>query len=101
MGEPTRVLGGALIVATVLLVYSPVLEAGFLWDDPAYVTNNRALRSVHGLIDIWKIPPSTPQYYPLTFSSFWIEYRIWGDAPLGYHISNVVLHAANALLVWR
>jgi Flp pilus assembly protein TadD len=90
----------ALLACTVA-VYLPALGGGYLWDDHLYVTGNPALRSLAGLADIWRIPPSTRQYYPLTFTSFWLEYRLWGDAPLGYHATNVVLHAINALLVWR
>jgi tetratricopeptide (TPR) repeat protein len=90
----------ALLVCT-FVVYLPALGGGYLWDDHLYVTGNPALRSLSGLADIWRIPPTTRQYYPLTFTSFWLEYRAWGDAPLGYHATNVILHAVNALLVWR
>lgn len=91
----------AILVASVLVVYLPALGGGYLWDDDVYVTDNLALRSVAGLVDIWRIPPTTKQYYPLTFTSFWLEYRLWGEAPFGYHATNVALHAANAVLVWR
>jgi tetratricopeptide (TPR) repeat protein len=37
----------------------------------------------------------------LTFSSFWVEYHLWGLHALGYHLVNVLLHALNAILVWR
>jgi tetratricopeptide (TPR) repeat protein len=95
------VLLGALFVALVLVVYLPALGGGFSWDDDAYVTNNVTLRSVRGLSQIWGRLTATPQYYPLVFTSFWLEYHLWGLNPLGYHIVNVLLHALAALLLWR
>ena len=95
------VLLGALFVALVLVVYLPALGGGFSWDDDAYVTNNVTLRSMHGLSQIWGRLTATPQYYPLVFTSFWLEYHLWGLNPLGYHIVNVLLHALAALLLWR
>ncbi len=94
-------LGAAALVGLTLLAYGPALGAGFVWDDDAYVTGNRTLRTLAGLWAIWTQPGATPQYYPLTFTSFWLEYQLWGPAPAGYHIVNVLLHAANATLVWR
>ena len=44
---------------------------------------------------------STQQFYPLVTSSFWLEYRLWGLDPLGYHIDNVLLHAMNTTILWR
>ena len=52
-----------------------------------------------GLWQIWSNPRATQQYYPLLHSAFWIEHRLWGDATLGYHLANVLLHAAAALLL--
>src|ERR1043166_3009425 len=60
-----------LLVALTLAAYLPALHAGFIWDDDSYVTANATLRSLDGLRRIWLEPGAVPQYYPLTFSSFW------------------------------
>ncbi len=93
-------LAAALLLLTAV-VYLPALQAGFIWDDDAYVTANPALRTLDGLGRIWTSPSASPQYYPLVFSTFWLEHKLWGFNPLGYHAVNVLLHAATALALWR
>lgn len=88
------------LVAMPLLAYAPALSAGFIWDDDAYVTANRALRDGYGLWRIWTQPGAVPQYYPLTFTSLWLQWQLAGDTPLSYHLVNVLLHGVNAVLVW-
>lgn len=90
-----------LIFALVLLSYAPALMTGYIWDDEQYVTENVHLQTSEGLWRIWFEPGATPQYYPLVFSTFWVEYQLWGLAPLGYHLTNILLHAANAALLFR
>ena len=87
------------IVLVTLVAYVPAFQAEWVWDDDSYVTANAALRSADGLRRIWVEPGAVAQYYPLTFTTLWLEYQLHGLAPLGYHATNVVLHAANALLV--
>ena len=65
------------------------------------LTANPTLRSPMGLAQMWFVPSSVDQYYPLMHTTFWIESRLWGFDPLGYHVVNVVLHAINVLLLWR
>ena len=88
-----------------LVTYLPALRGQFVWDDDYYVTNNTLLRNLDGLQRIWLdiTSPSTyplPQYYPMTHTTFWFEYHLWGMNPAGYHFDNVLLHIANALLIW-
>lgn len=98
-GPSLRDLGiGALLFGVVLLAYLPALEGGLLWDDDVHVTKP-ALQSVHGLGSIWFHLGATPQYYPLLHTAFWIEHQVWGDSVLGYHLTNVVLHAVGACLL--
>src|SRR3954471_10095819 len=77
------------------------MSGGYIWDDDDYVTNNANLRSAEGLYNIWFVPRSSPQYYPLVHTTFWIEYHLWGLSAGGYHTINIVLHALGAVLLWR
>jgi len=88
------------MLLAVALAYLPATKAGFVWDDDWYVTDNPHLLTLGGLYKIWFEIGATVQYYPLVFTSFWVEQRLWGFSPLGYHLTNICLHALNALLVW-
>ena len=97
-----RTLGcGLVLFLLTLLAYLPALRGGFVWDDNDYVTENRTLRSVEGLKQIWFKPGAVPQYYPLVHTTFWFEYHLWELNPFGYHIVNVLLHGLGAILLWR
>lgn len=93
-------LAAFAIVVAVIVVYIPATRGGFIWDDPLYVTNNPTLRTLDGLQRIWFEIGATIQYYPLVFTTFWIDYHFWELNPFGYHLVNVLLHAVNALLLW-
>jgi len=42
---------------------------------------------------------ATQQYYPLRHSVFWAEHKLWGDAPVGYHVATVVFHLSATFLL--
>jgi uncharacterized membrane protein YfcA len=94
-------VGAVVIGCATFLVYVPAIRGGFIWDDPDYVVNNPVLRDASGLVTMWTNPRSLKQWYPLVHTTYWIEYQLWGLNPLGYHIVNVLLHIAVALLIWR
>jgi tetratricopeptide (TPR) repeat protein len=85
----------------VIVAYLPVLQAELIWDDGENITTNQTLRSLDGLREMWLVPKSIQQYYPLMYTTYWVEYHLWGLRPFGYHLVNVLLHGANAVLVWR
>jgi len=96
------VLAGLLLFATIV-AYLPAFSGVFLWDDLPAIPRNDLMQSVDGLWKIWTDPaanPVTEQHHPLVHTTFWLEYRIWGDHPLGYHVVNVLLHVANSLMCW-
>ena len=80
-----------------------MLWGGFVWDDHSCVTVD-PVREVSGLWQIWFSPSELKgegHYWPLVYTTFWLEHKLWGFAPAGYHIVNVLLHAANTVLVWH
>ena len=106
---PHRALAAAVfLLAATLVAYGPALRGGFVWDDFDYVADNPALRSLDGLRAVWfhpgwgekHRPGAVRQYYPLVYTSFWVEHHLWADHTLGYHLVNVVLHAGAAWLAW-
>jgi protein O-mannosyl-transferase len=97
VGVEHWVFAAALVVA-VLLVYQPAWHGAFIWDDDAHVTGPE-LRSWHGLYRTWFELGATQQYYPLLHSAFWLEYKLWGDTTLGYHLVNILLHSLAAVMV--
>src|SRR5262249_39417198 len=95
-GAPwSRPAFAADLVILVVVAYLPAVCNGFVnYDDDVYVTDNEILRAPEGLRHIWstiELPQHFPNY-PLVFTSFWLEYRLWGLDPRGYHATNIVLH---------
>ena len=88
-----------LVLATVVC-YLPSLTGGFLWDDRAVLTNDPLMKSAAGLWKIWfsTIPYD---YYPVNYTSLWLEWHLWGADPLGYRIVNLAWHIGSAFLFWR
>ena len=97
-------LRGALLLGTLIVAaYLPAFGAGFVWDDMIFV-EAPAVRDWSGLWNIWFSPADIERevhYWPLVYTTFWLEHKLWGLAPLGYHAVNVLLHLVNVLLIWR
>ena len=94
-GPPT-----ALLLLTAL-AYWPALFAGFVWDDGAFIVDDKQVGSWAGLWDIWFNPAAMAEfhYWPVLYSTFWLEHKLWGFNPLGFHAVNLVLHGANTVLL--
>ena len=95
-----RWLQAATIILAAAWVYAPAFNGSWLWDDDIDITGNRLLREPGALAKIWFTPPG-PDYYPLKTTAQWCQWRLWGEHPLGYHLTNVALHILGALLFWR
>ncbi len=84
-----------------LMAFLPALQNGFVnFDDNVYVYENAALRSLD-----WAFIKNSffgfyyLNWHPLTMISYAVDYRLWGLDPFGYHLTNIIFHAANTFLV--
>jgi tetratricopeptide (TPR) repeat protein len=84
-----------------LWVFSPAWTGGWIWDDTAEILRNEPIRSSwRAIAGMWTAPAGA-DYLPLKETVQWIEWHLWGDAPVGYHLVSVSLHLLSALLFWR
>src|SRR6266481_5741901 len=90
-----------LILAVVtILAYEPAWHGALLWDDNANMATPE-LRSLDGLRRIWFVPRTTQQYYPLLYTSYWLQQRLLGDSTTDYHFVNILLHIGCVVLVLK
>lgn len=97
--EQRKWLWGSFLIALVLVAYSRVFNAGFIWDDDAHLTQNPCIVGPLGLKEVWTTARAV--YYPLVLTTFWVLHKFVGLNPLPYHTLNVLLHAVSAVLLWR
>ena len=91
------IIGLGLILLAMFIVYLPALGGSILWDDNDNITKPE-LRSVEGLPQIWLRLGATQTYYPLVHTLWWVEFQLWGEAPLGYHLATFALSFRGGLL---
>ncbi len=107
---------GLVLFFLAVAVFTPAFTAGFIWDDDQLLTQNAQVHSAAGWRTLWT-GQDTADYFPLTYTSLWIEYHLgqlfnlWNveflqrfaaqDVWNGYHIMNVLFHAITVLLTWQ
>ncbi len=88
--------------------YLPATRLGFVWDD-VIITTLSAVREWGGIRDLWFAPVSAYRqgtvgeyhYWPLLYTAFWLQHKLWGFAPAGFHVASIALHFINTALLWR
>jgi tetratricopeptide (TPR) repeat protein len=82
-----------------LVVYIGVTANKFVWDDKYFIVQNYALRQP-GLLfsQFFKVIPLA--YRPAMFLSLALDFKVWGLDPAGFHLTNLLLHVLNVLLVY-
>jgi Flp pilus assembly protein TadD len=97
-GHPA-ILPTLVLAAITIISYLPSLAGGFLWDDAELIVNQPSVTGPGGWGAIWR--GQTPDYYPLTYSLFRLEWMLWGAWTPGYHAVSILLHSLSSVLVWR
>lgn len=89
-----------MLLVAACIAHFPATHSGYIWDDNVSLYQNKLIRASDGLYRIW-FTKQTLDYWPLTSTTFWIEWRIWGNHPKPYHVTNIILHALAAVVLWR
>jgi protein O-mannosyl-transferase len=95
-----RWLPPALLACATLLSFLPTLENGFVgdWDDDVNLVNNPSYRGLGWAHLRWMFTTFLAGHYmPLTWLTFGLDYLAWGMSPVGYHLTNLLLHMASAV----
>ena len=96
-------LVGLFLALAVLAVYLPVLGMEFInFDDPDYVTENRAVRAGLTIESVsWAFAHThSANWHPLTWLSHMLDCELYGLNPAGHHFTNLLFHIANTVLLF-
>src|SRR5713226_3779491 len=101
-GMDLRLLRWLLPISIVILtsaVFWPALKNGFVWDDMDLLLRNPYYRGLGWTQITWMFTTfHMGHYMPLSWATFGLDYLLWGMDPFGYHLTNLALHCANAVL---
>jgi len=95
----------ALILITTSIYFKSLNNQLTTWDDKNYVTENKDIRSLHGDSISYTIKKTFSSYvmgnyHPLTMLSYCMEYAKYQLKPKPYHVTNLIIHLLNTLLVF-
>lgn len=92
---------GIIIASITFLVHLPALQNGFVnFDDNILVYDNPSIKSIDFYLLGFGITTMTEMWIPLTMLSFAFDYAIWGLEPKGFHLTNIIFHVLNTILVF-
>ncbi len=99
-----------LLISLIFIIYSNTFDNSFVWDDIPLIENNPRVHALKYIPLHFTTPffgrsadfsedSQYPYWRPLTLLSLSLDHAAWGDNPFGYHLTNLFLHAINAVLV--
>ncbi len=105
--SPTKfhhLLSISLILIISIAVYSNTLKNGFVYDDRFTIVDNLFIKNWNNLPELFSKTyfsrSGEETYRPIVTLSYFVDYSLWGLKPFGYHLTNLLLHSANVVLVY-
>ena len=93
-------IAGFVAIVTLAIYQSAIRSDFVIWDDDVFIINNYHIRSLDPAFFKWAFSDiSLDFWHPVTWISEAIDYALWGLNPAGYHLTNILLHAANTFIV--
>jgi tetratricopeptide (TPR) repeat protein len=105
-GAPGRAsLVSLCLAALALIAYAPIWGGGYQFlnvDDDEYVTTNPRVQAGLTRASLWWALTAyhSHNWHPLTWMSLQLDWQLYGNKPLGYHVTNVLIHTANTVLLF-
>lgn len=101
-GKHPLVWGCLLLTAVTVLNNWPMAAFGFAWDDHGYVVRNYPIQDPVSLKSIlWCLTAfAEANWHPMTWLALHLQFQLFGLNPGGYHVTNLLLHIANTLLLY-
>ncbi len=93
MSEHGELIVCVALVIVVFLCFANALRNDFVFDDIYLVSVNNQIRSLN-------LPLLLSSYRPIRDISYAIDFALWGENPFGFHLTSILIHAANVLLVF-
>jgi tetratricopeptide (TPR) repeat protein len=87
-------------IALSFLIYWQILSGLFIWDDNLYILQNPLFQQPHALLKIW-FSHEVQDYWPVSYSLFFGEFKVFGQNPLGYHVVSLLIHSLNCFLIFK
>src|SRR5881628_1712023 len=89
------------IAFSTFAAFLPTLQNHFVsWDDDKNFLENPHYRGLSWTHLHWMWTTHLGHYIPLTWMTLGLDYLVWGMNPVGYHLTSLLLHTANAGLFY-
>src|SRR3989338_4505168 len=94
----------SLILLISIAIYSNTLKNGFVYDDEFTIVNNTLIKNFSNISKLFTKEYFTTSaemsYRPVVTSTYFIDYALYGLKPWGYHLTNLILHAINGVILY-
>ena len=104
MARPSSILSHILLSLIPICVFLNTLHSGFVYDDIGVIEDNYFIRSLQNVPKVFSKEyfhlANELSYRPVVTISYFLDYAVWRLNPFGYHLTNVILHTINSVLLY-